>query len=93
MREFVKDGILVVPSVGEIEVNFDRNRYHVDPEKIEEQTHASILAGEVIGYELGFLDYGQVKAHYNAAVMGPSKPMRSVEKLVAYITSCAATGS
>ena len=93
MRESVKEGILVTPMGGEIEINFDCNRYHVDPEVVEKHSVASVLAGEAIGYELDFLDFGQVKCHYNAAVMGPAKPMKSVERLIGYIVSCGVAGS
>jgi hypothetical protein len=34
-----------------------------------------------------------VKCHYNAAVMGPAKPMKSVERLIGYIVSCGVAGS
>jgi len=77
--------LMVADGIGEFKIYFDERIYKVEKEGIITECASHVFGGELSGYDLERLDYGEIVVYYNPIRMDLVRVTKAKDSLVEYI--------
>jgi hypothetical protein len=78
---------MIANDVGSIKIFFDERLYNVEGKEILVQCSSHVLKGEITGYNIMRLEYGEIELNFNPVRISSDKAEAAATALVAFIKS------
>ena len=82
-----RERIMVANEIGMVKIFFDERIYNVEKDEMVTECASHVFGGEISGYDIDRIDYGEVILYYNPVRMDDKRIADARKKIVDFIES------